>query len=425
MLIHIRKITTAILFAILLISLSFYYYYLYLSGNGIADKSDPLYQYKYKSWDDYCQYYKMDCGSLDQSSVTILGDGFIYDDKAYYLFGERVPYHVENERDQAYQKYLAQYIQKPVLKSTRYSYQSSEINKILDWDGNMAMINDDFYVQSTSYYGVKGEPRILSSNLFRDAHKIFFSNNLSTLFISDVDFVDPRTFEVLNVNALYSKDKNRVYYGLRIVPRADAKSFVVHPKNINFAYDDFYVFYQNYLIENADVKTFDVLSDKFSKDADHVYIENVKVAGADPKTFEVVNRFVGKDANNTYVGIQSFNDIDTSTLKALNELYTWSASHVFYLDSPIENVDVETFTVLNDQYPELAKDRNYLYNQGIQVAIDDLETFESINEKYAKDSVNYYCLPLMGQKETGYPDRKPISAVDHLEFDFQCFEPQS
>lgn len=170
--IHIRKITTAILFAILLMSLSFYYYYLYLSGNGVVDKTDPLFQYKYQSWDDYCQYYDMDCGLLNQSAVTILGDGFIFDDNAYYLFGKKVPYSTNNERDQAYQRYLEQYIQKPFFESTRYNYQSSDIDKILDWDGNMAMMNDQFYVRSTSYYGAKDTPRILSSNLFRDSRKI-------------------------------------------------------------------------------------------------------------------------------------------------------------------------------------------------------------------------------------------------------------
>ena len=297
--VHIRKIVTTILFVILLISSSFYYYYLYLSGNGVADKSDPLFQYKYQSWDDYCKYYDMDCGLLNQRAVTVLGDGFIYDDKAYYLFSERVPYSTNNERDQAYQEYLEQYIQKPFFEA-RYNYQVSDIDKILDWDGNMAMINDRFYVRSTSYYGTKDTPRILSSNLFRDSRKIFFNNNLSTLFISDVDFVDPRTFEVLDVKALYTKDKNRAYYSLKIVSGADATSFVVHPKNINFAYDDFSVFYQNYLIQSADVKTFDVLSDQFSKDENNVYIENMKVEGADPKTFEIINEKYAKDHVNYY-----------------------------------------------------------------------------------------------------------------------------
>lgn len=424
-----KNIFMGILALLSFTSLGFQYYYTQLSGTGIINPTDPLSQYKYKSWDHYCKYNQIDCSALNKNVTQILSDGFIYDDQAYYVFNERFPYHSETEILSAHQKHIEKFASLLPEKFTPIDPKS--ISKILDWEGRFSMMNNQFTVVDSSYPYAGDNPIILTHYLFRNQQMLFLNNSTSgARMTADVDFVDPRTFEIIDEDFGYAKDRNRVYYYLNVVYDADPNTFQIHPKDNKFATDKNSVFYQANRIKNADKSTFTPLSGYFSKDKNKVYIQSVEVSKADSNTFIAISDYIGRDNYNAYAGKEKTNLItDLLSIKKLNQYYTFSSSSIFYGPFPIEDVDIVSFRAFNQPYDKFARDNVSLFKEGFKVDIEDIDSFEFIDDRFAKDNNNYYCLTFMpsinDKKPSSYPYQQKISDIrTSLDVNFTCPKPK-
>jgi hypothetical protein len=141
---------------------------------------------------------------------------------------------------------------------------------------------------------------------------------------------------------LWGKDAARVYYNGNVLENSIAKYFsLVTPM---LGTDGINIFYGIRAINNADAKTFMFIGGDnpyYAKDSQQVYFdgnvdENPVIAGADPMTFSIVGGDYSKDD------------------KA-----------VFYQIAPILGADLRTFIYLGEKNShQYAKDENFLYKDG-------------------------------------------------------------
>lgn len=102
-----------------------------------------------------------------------------------------------------------------------------------------------------------------SQNLQTPTRKVIFTNEEP----EDMNTTDSDALE--QINDVYSKDKNSVYYD-------ETK------------------------IESADSQTFEALLNNYAKDKNAVYYEEKKIEGADPETFNDVGLWYGHASDKNY-----------------------------------------------------------------------------------------------------------------------------
>jgi len=126
---------------------------------------------------------------------------------------------------------------------------------------------------------------------------------------------DLDTFEEVDGDYGYIRDKNNVFFRGKILEGADVKTFT----GVSSVYKDKNnVYYHGKIVKNADSKTFQTIRNKnggicYYKDKNYVYWSvqpvpkggptMVMVEGADPETFECVNtsyEYDGKDEDSFY-----------------------------------------------------------------------------------------------------------------------------
>lgn len=196
---------------------------------------------------------------------------------------------------------------------------------------------------------------------------------------------DENSFEVLN--AIYSKDANKVYFYSRKIP-ADAATFQVIDEL--FAQDKNGIWYNGRIAKIEYLNTFEVIKSSkknefhYAKDQFNVYanatIKIDKFSGyadlllplksSDPDTFEDINSVWAKDKNNVYWFGKVYKKADASTFEKISE-------------PPLTWVDY-------------AKDKNNVYIANRQTVKKGLHgaSFKILNKFWAKDDFVVYCLPI-------------------------------
>jgi len=120
--------------------------------------------------------------------------------------------------------------------------------------------------------------------------------------VKPLDGIDVPTFQVL-AGTKYAKDKNHVYYPIRI-------------SCIDYT-DCGVCYYADIVIADADPATFVYLDKEYAIDNDHVYFRGEPIKGAESKTFKVIDGpeyfFFAKDRNKVYYFNHYFSEADAES----------------------------------------------------------------------------------------------------------------
>ena len=202
-------------------------------------------------------------------------------------------------------------------------------------------------------------------------------------------------FLVANLGmAEYIKKDNAVYYKDEIwqadekkVNDADFKTFV--ELNKIYGKDNKNVFYGDEKLENADFKTFQAVGENIGRDKDNFYWYNQKVK-INPKDFKL---YKNKDKiryfrNNGKIydlkGLDELNGIeDVDTFEVLDDEYSKDKHNVYYGGVTLSDVDMDTFQIIMPNY--YAKDKNSVYSRHKKIKGANPKTIKVLNIAYIKD----------------------------------------
>ena len=244
---------------------------------------------------------------------------------------------------------------------------------------------------------------ILTQCRARDKYRVYDTGSVIT-------GANPEHYEILRANSgmlrdRYSKDKQHVFFERNLIPDADAESFEVidefHGK------DKHRVYHCSDAFEAADRDSFHGLGNSFARDKHHAYYYMRVLPEADPKTFSVYDpnhwTSFAKDARHVYDhSAQILPDVDCDSFTPFPQsLFGRDAIHVYYSSDLITGADPNSFELINDNY---AKDHShvYLHQHHLEGAMPS--SFSIIRDDYiqslAKDERHIFlgqqCIELMG-----------------------------
>lgn len=191
--------------------------------------------------------------------------------------------------------------------------------------------------------------------------------------------VDGETFETLDRDRDYARDKSRVYYKGRVLRGADPKTFRL--LTAEYGVDSNRVYWEDRLMDGvqpdrlqifswcasdgaswwfagkrdegrlcskADATTFRAIDGDgiFGKDKSHVFYKSTLIEGADPGTFERVkgSSLFSKDAKAVYLGEKLIPGADPTSWRRLTEGgYSADASSIFWETKRLEGAVVKSF----------------------------------------------------------------------------------
>ena len=192
-------------------------------------------------------------------------------------------------------------------------------------------------------------------------------------------------------NAVYYKDETE-QFDEKKVDDADLKTFV--EVNKIYGKDSKNVFYEDKKLENADVKTFQAISDELGKDKKYIYRYDEKME-VNPKDFQL---YKNKDKiiyfrNNgklyeacTFLENTVVEDLDT--FEILDDEYSKDKHNIYYGGLPLSDVDMDTFQIIMpDAY---AKDKNKVYYGSRPIREVNPKTVKILSEIYLKDDKSVF-----------------------------------
>ena len=243
--------------------------------------------------------------------------------------------------------------------------------------------------------------KVLDSDLIKNGNEIYYLGEKANI-------KNPEKFEPIKASddkrILYGKDDENIYavtsdekHGyFKVIKNADKDTFEVMEKDTRYSKDKKNVYYAGYNVvqlQDADKNSFTIVEDEdFSYDKKNVYYAGRKLNDISPNGFKVtrlVNRrniplnFLN-DNKNIYKLIDIF-DEETGELKSVKTAVVKSPevdSKTFEIFSYSENY----FRDKNNVYYE-----NELYKMGLKKIADaDRNSFEVLNDEFSKDKNNVY-----------------------------------
>lgn len=130
-------------------------------------------------------------------------------------------------------------------------------------------------------------------------------------------------------------------------------------------------------VNDADFKTFVELNKIYGKDNKNVFYRDEKLENADFKTFQAVGENIGRDKDNFYWYSQKvkINPKDFKFYKNKDKIVYFRNNGKIYdlkgLDELNGIEDVDTFEVLDDEY---SKDKHNIYYDGVTLSDVDMDT---------------------------------------------------
>ena len=243
--------------------------------------------------------------------------------------------------------------------------------------------------------------KVLDSDLIKNGNEIYYLGEKANI-------KNPEKFEPIKVSddkrILYGKDDENIYavtsdekHGyFKVIKNADKDTFEVMEKDTRYSKDKKNVYYAGYNVvqlQDADKNSFTIVEDEdFSYDKKNVYYAGRKLNDISPNGFKVtrlVNRrniplnFLN-DNKNIYKLIDIF-DEETGELKSVKTAVVKRPkvdSKTFEIFSYSENY----FRDKNNVYYE-----NELYKMGLKkIEGADRNSFEVLNDEFSKDKNNVY-----------------------------------
>ena len=207
-------------------------------------------------------------------------------------------------------------------------------------------------------------------------------------------------FLVANLGmAEYVKRDNNVYYkdeteqvDERKVDDADSKTFV--ELNKIYGKDSKNVYYEDKKLENADFKTFQIIGEVTGKDKKYIYNYDEKME-VNPKDFKLYKNkdklLYFRNNGKLYIG-GSFFEVeyvqDLDSFEAIDESYSKDKYNIYYAGTPIYDVDKSTFQIIMPDY--YAKDKNNVYSGSDKIKDANPDTIKILNQVYLKDDKNVF-----------------------------------
>ena len=199
--------------------------------------------------------------------------------------------------------------------------------------------------------------------------------------------------------AEYIKKDDAVYYMDKIsqtderkVEDADFKTFV--KLNDIYGKDSKNVFCIDKKLEDADVKTFQVIGEVNGKDKKYIYNYDEKME-INPKDFKLYKNkdklLYFRNNGKLYIG-GSFFEVeyvqDLDSFEAIDESYSKDRYNIYYAGTPIYDVDKSTFQIIMPDY--YAKDKNNVYSGSDKIKNANPDTIKILNQVYLKDDKNVF-----------------------------------
>ena len=430
---------------------------------------------QYYSKDDKNVFYDSDkILNADVNSFVVLDkeNGYAKDKNSVYYFGKRIeganPKTFKIISDGAYSKdeknvYAAGEIVKGAdpktfreIPETNYARDKNNLYYYYGEDKFLGKINEkDFKVLDSDlikngnemyYSGEKAniknpekfEPIKVSDNKHilygKDDENIYVvTSDEKHGYFKAIKNADKDTFEVMEKDTRYSKDKNNVYYaGYNVVQLQDVDkdSFVIADENA-FSYDKKNVYYAgrklndissngfkvtrldnrpnlpiNFLNDNKNIyKLIDVFDEETGelKSVKTAVVKNPKV---DSKTFEVFDYWENyfRDKNNVYyenelykMGLKKIEGADRKSFKVLNDEFSKDKNNVYYYGNKINGVSPDGLEFVgnkfvfknHEDFVSFIKDKNNVYYLKGKIGKEKYEiiplNFDSKTFKYSNN----------------------------------------
>ena len=202
-------------------------------------------------------------------------------------------------------------------------------------------------------------------------------------------------FLVVNLGmAEYIKKDNAVYYKDEIwqtdekkVNDADFKTFV--ELNRIYGKDNKNVFYGDEKLENADFKTFQAVGENIGRDKDNFYwySQKVKINLKDFKFYKNKDKVVYFRNNGKIYDLKGLDELngieDVDTFEVLDDEYSKDKHNIYYDGVALSDVDMDTFQIIMPNY--YAKDKNSVYAGHKKIKGANPKTIKVLNIVYIKD----------------------------------------
>jgi len=172
---------------------------------------------------------------------------------------------------------------------------------------------------------------------------------------------DPNTFKILSI--LFSKDKSNVYFKGEPISNSDSQSFDIISGFL--ASDDNHIYYGDKVI-SQDPELFEILNFNYVKDDELVwFIRNLVfprievLYGCSAKDFEIIDNRYAKDASNVFFHGSIIEKANVENFQVLGQNWSKDDKNIFKVNRLCSEIDYDTFEV-TDEY---VKDKNRSYEK--------------------------------------------------------------
>lgn len=262
----------------------------------------------------------------------------------------------------------------------------------IEHDG-LVSLGADYYKDAQKVY-IKGSTR----------HGILYQNQ--TFYVKEIKEADPATFMRVGTSYYFSKDKNKVFFIDKTIPRAHPLTFeCLGGDQSPYARDHNLAYYRERGF-NVDIDSFQVVGSPYigagshyAKDKYSGYHENKKIAGSHGPTFVSIDSYKAKDKNFMYNMGEKIEGLDVSSHISIKpkgyskvSSYSKDKRFVYYRFKKIQGSHSPSFRILvfNENCAEHALDHKQVYFGGTIIKGADPKTFKVINCISARDSKHTY-----------------------------------
>jgi len=443
---------------------------------------------QYYSKDDKNVFYDSDkILNADVNSFVVLDrkNGYAKDKNSVYYFGKKIeganPKTFKIISDGMYSKddknvYVAGEIVKGAdpktfrrISETNYARDKNNLYYYYGEDKFLGKINEkDFKVLDSDlikngnemYYSgekanIKNPEKFEPIKVLDDKHILYGKDDENIYVVTSdekhgyfkaIKNADKDTFEVIEKDTRYSKDKNNIYYaGHNVVQLQDVDkdSFVIGEEN-SFSYDKKNVYYAGRKLNDISPNGFKVtrlvnrpnISINFLNDNKNIYkfieeydektgeLKSVKTAvvknpKVDSKTFELFDYWENyfRDKNNVYyenelykMGLKKIEGADRNSFEILNSEFSKDKNNVYYYGNKIKGISPDGFEFIGNEFVfknhedfiSFLKDKNNVYYLKGKIGKEKYEivplNFDSKSFKYSNKG--FY--ELINSNYTGY-----------------------
>lgn len=336
----------------------------------------------FKSLTQYFNRFLIPIEMVDQASFVILSDGLAYDANTIYYQKEQIP----NDRVELLTEYKQKlldlfYEEYPKLKSTKIDLETFQY---LKWNYGLARdasnvfmagkvlknahptmtqaIIELIYSDGNAIYNLQQlvtedvkNFEWIGSIFFRDSQNIYAIDPWNIRIVHKLENVDPQSFEV--VSDRFAKDANIILIGLQEAPNIDHDSVRFFDNYFLDQNRGYFILDNNSqlrIIYDIDGKTFEDLGNYYAKDKNHAYFKGKRIIGADAATFTMNEYGVPSDQNGAYIDGYTVVGADPLTIRKIsNSSYSLDQDSVYFQDIPLLGADPESFEILESNSSKL------------------------------------------------------------------------